>query len=144
MKIPTSLTSITKKIFSYITIDRVNKITSFILVAFLWAPHGARECVTAVCSGPYFISPMIGTFLMPNWVMDMTLRGWSLQLLFAPPLLALLYALYTLEKRKYFACIQVYAIRWSIMWFGILAYYNLVFWGSFREYLIPLFSFATS
>jgi hypothetical protein len=120
--------------------NTLNQYTSYILVAFLWAPHGARECVER-CDGPYFISPMIGTFLMPNWTMDMSLRGWGLQLLFTPPLLALLYILFKLESKKTFAFLQLYAVRWGIMWVAILAYYNVIFWSSLREYLIPLFMF---
>jgi hypothetical protein len=136
MKIPTI--TISDKL-----IEKINKTTSYLLVIFLWAPHGARECVQ-ICNGPYFISPMIGTFLMPNWTMDMSLRGWLIQVLFAPPLMVLLYVLHTLEKKKYFSLLRLYGLRWTIMWFGILAYYNLVFWSSLRDILLPIFSFITS
>ena len=123
-------------------IEKINIATSYLLVALLWAPHGARECVTR-CDGPYFISPMIGTFLLPNWTMDMSVRGWGLQLLFAPPLLALLYVLFTLAKKKKLAFLNITMVRWLIMWGGILLYYNLIFWGPLREYLLPLFTFTT-
>lgn len=126
------------------TIKRINTVMSYLLVAVLWAPHGARECLQA-CTGPFFISPMIGTFLIPNWMMDMSLHGWLLQLLFAPPLLFVLYLLFHFEKKRHFAFLQIYAIRWGIMWFAILAYYNLVFWSPvLREYLLPLFMFPHS
>jgi hypothetical protein len=130
------------KLLTRIPTDTINKVTSYFLVAFLWAPHAARECATELCNGPYFISPMIGTFLMPNWVMDMSLRGWMLQLLFAPPLLLLLYVLFRLEKNKHFTFLKIYAIRWTIMWYGIVLYYNLVFWVGLREYMLPLFTFT--
>jgi hypothetical protein len=96
-----------------------------------------------LCNGPYFISPMIGTFLMPNWTMDMSLHGWMLQLLFAPPLAVLFYLLTKYQNKKGFILLRINSIKWTIMWFGILFYYNFVFWTTFRETLIPLFSFPT-
>jgi hypothetical protein len=126
-----------------VLIDRINKIVSYVLLALLWAPHGARECVLA-CTGPFFISPMIVTFLMPNWTMDMSLHGWLLQLLFAPPLLGALYLLFRFEKKRKLQFLQIYAVRWAILWFVILAYYNLIFWSSLREYLLPFFIFTSA
>lgn len=58
-----------------ILITRLNTFFGYFLVLFLWAPHGARECIE-ICNGPYFISPMISAFLMPNWTIDMSLHGW--------------------------------------------------------------------
>lgn len=124
--------------------ELINECISYLLVLLLWAPHGARECIE-ICNGPYFISPMIGTFLMPNWTMDMSLKGWALQLLFAPPLLLLLYMLYRLQTKKYWTILKIYGVRWLIMWFGILVYYNAIFWSaSIREYMLPLFTFTVS
>lgn len=123
-------------------IEKINTVTSYVLVVFLWAPHGARECVHA-CDGPYFISPMLGTFLMPNWTMDMSTRGWLLQILFAPPLMLLLYIMNMLAKKgKLWSVLQITALRWTIMWVGVLGYYNLVFWSSLRDVLLPIFSFV--
>jgi hypothetical protein len=83
------------------------------------------------------------TFLMPNWTIDMNLHGWLLQVLFAPPLVLLLYIIFWLEKKKYFSFLKIYAVSWGVMWLGILVYYNLVFWSlSMREILIPIFMFT--
>lgn len=123
------------------TIITINTITSYGLVLLLWAPHGARECSTPACDGPYFISPLLSVFIMPNWIVDMSLYGWMLQVVFSPPLLLALWGLRTLSRKKWFAFIKIDAVRWTIMWFVILAYYNLVFWSSLRETLLPFFAF---
>jgi hypothetical protein len=145
-KILSKASAIIGKVGGYLVsssfIDIANKSVSYILVIFLWAPHGARECAET-CNGPYFISPMIGTFLMPNWTMDMNLHGWLLQVLFAPPLILLLYIIFWLEKKKYFSFLKIYAVSWGVMWLGILVYYNLVFWSpTMRDHLIPIFMFT--
>lgn len=121
--------------------EALNTLTSYFLIMFLWAPHGARECIE-ICNGPYFISPMISTFLMPNWTMDMSWGGWCLQALFSTPLLFLYFILRKIQHKKYGSLLKIYVIRWTIMWAGILMYYNLIFWSPFRDYLMPLFSFT--
>jgi hypothetical protein len=122
-------------------IDKINIGVSYVMVLFLWAPHAAREC-PQLCDGPYFISPMLGTFIMPNWIMDLSLKSWLLQILFAPPLLFALYLIFRYKDKKHFSFLKIYAVRWLLMWFVILAYYNLVFWSiPFRELLLPVFSF---
>jgi hypothetical protein len=141
--------AIIDKIIEKINVEKINTFTSFLLVVFLWAPHGAKECIRVgeACSvsGPNFVAPMLFTFLAPNWVMDMSLRGWSMQILFAPPLLALMYLIVRFAKAKYGKLLKIYAIRWSIMYLGVLAYFNFVFWyGSLREYVFPLFVFTSS
>jgi hypothetical protein len=144
-----SIIALVDKIIEKINVEKINVATSFFLVAFLWAPHGAKECirVTEFCSpeGPNFVAPMLFTFLAPNWVMDMSLRGWSMQILFAPPLLALMYVIVRLAKAKYGKLLKIYAIRWSLMYLGVIAYFNYVFWyGPLREYVFPLFTFTSS
>ncbi len=122
-------------------IEPINRYTIYFLVIFLWAPHGAKECVE-ICNGPNFVAPMIFTFLAPNWMMDMSLHGWILQIIFAPPVLLLMYLVFRFAKTNWGKFLEIYAIRWSIMWFGILAYYNIVFWyGPLRAFVFPLFAF---
>lgn len=123
---------------------KANQITSYVLVVLLWGPHAAQECVS-LCDGPFFISPMFSAFIMPNWLLDMSLKGWLLQLLFAIPLLAIFFGLKRLEETKWGTIIKIDVIRWTVMWYSILLYYNLVFWSqSGREALLPLFMFIHS
>lgn len=125
-----------------INVEKINRYTIYALVVALWAPHGARECLNETCTGPNFVAPMIFTFLAPGWVMDMSSKGWMMQLLFAPPMFAAIYAIFHLAKRKWGKLLTIYVVRWTIMWFAILAYYNFVFWyGPLREYVFPLFIF---
>jgi hypothetical protein len=85
---------------------------------------------------------MIVTFLMPNWSMDMSLRGWTLQVLFSLPLVVLLFLLFKAQTKKHFAFLQLNIVRWGVLCAGILVYYNVVFWLALREYMMPLFMFA--
>ena len=135
---------IAEKLLEKINIEAINRYTIYLLVVLLWAPHGAKECMNEACSGPNFVAPMIFTFLAPGWVMDMSSHGWIMQLVFAPPMFALIYALFALArvKGRFGKLFSVYVIRWTIMWCGILLYYNFVFWyGPLREYVFPLFTF---
>ncbi len=119
----------------------INRYTIYVLTIFIWAPHGAKECVT-VCNGPNFVAPMIFTFLAPNWTMDMSLHGWVMQLLFSPPIFLLVYAIFRFAKKKWGIFLEVYIVRWTIVWYGVLAYYNFVFWyGPLRQFVFPLFVF---
>jgi hypothetical protein len=107
---------IVDKIIEKINVEKINVATSFLLVAFLWAPHGAKS-----------------------------LRGWGMQILFAPPLLALMYLIVRFAKAKYGKLLTIYAVRWTIMYVGVLTYFNFVFWyGPLREYVFPLFVFTSS
>jgi hypothetical protein len=140
---------IVDNIIEKINVEKINIATSFLLVAFLWAPHGAKECIhvadACAASGPNFVAPMLFTFLAPNWVMDMSLHGWGIQMLFAPPLLALMYLIVRFAKAKYGKLLTIYVVRWGIMYVGVLAYFNFVFWyGPLREYVFPLFVFTSS
>ena len=134
---------------SKINVQLINDITGYLLVVFLWAPHGAKECIhtadACAASGPNFVAPMIFTFLAPNWVMDMSSQGWGMQILFAPPLLIVMYLIVRLAKNaKYGKIFQIYAVRWGLMWGAVLAYYNFVFWyGPLRQYVFPLFTFTS-
>lgn len=132
-----------EKLLEKIPVEKINRYTIYVLVILLWAPHGAKECMNAACSGPNFVAPMIFTFLAPGWLMDMSRNGWIMQLFFAPPMFALIYALYYFAKMKWGKVIlNIYVVRWTIMWSGILLYYNFVFWyGPLREYVFPLFKF---
>ena len=141
--------AIVEKIIEKINVGLINTATSYLLVAFLWAPHGAKECIhtadACALNGPNFVAPMIFTFLAPNWVMDMSRYGWGIQLLFAPPLLMVMYLVVRAAKiAKYGKLFQIYLVRWGIMWVAVLAYYNYVFWyGPLREYVFPLFTFTS-
>lgn len=130
------------KILSRINTELINRYTVYFLVFFLWAPHGAKECIEGVCNGPQFVAPLLFVFLMPNWTIDMTLHGWTMQALFAPPLLMVMYLLYFFARGVWEKLLTIYLVRWGIMWVAILVYYNFVFWyGPLREYVFPLFSF---
>jgi hypothetical protein len=123
----------------------VNSITSYALVVLFWGPHAAQECLPALCNGPFFISPMFSAFIMPNWLLDMTLKGWLLQVLGSVPVVLLLWVLTTLSRKKWGSIITLNAFKWTVMWYGILLYYNLVFWSTFgRETLLPYFMFIHS
>jgi hypothetical protein len=122
-------------------IEPINRYTIYFLVAFLWAPHGAKECIT-ICNGPNFVAPMLLTFIAPNWTMNMSLHGWLMQLVFAPPILLLMYLIFRFAKTKWGKFLEIYAVRWTIMYYGIIAYYNGVFWyGPLREIFFPFFKF---
>lgn len=122
--------------------EKINRYTSYVLLAFLFGPHGAKECIEGICNGPNFVNPMLFTFLAPNWTMDMSWGGWGMQLIFTPPLIFVLYMLFRLSKTKYGKIFELYIVRWGIMWVGILWYYNYIFWsGPLREYIFPLFVF---
>jgi hypothetical protein len=112
-----------------------------VLFAFLFGPHGAKECVTSACNGPNFVSPMISTFLMPNWLMNLSFTSWMLQLFFALPLILVLYIVYRIMDSKYGKFLEIYVIRWGLLYCVIVLYYNMFFWGGLREYLFPYFIF---
>lgn len=122
-------------------IATINRYTLYVLAVLLWGPHGAKECIT-VCDGPNFVAPMILTFLAPNWTMDMSLHGWLLQIIFSPPVFILLYLIFRYARTKYGKVLELYVVRWTIVWFGVLGYFNAVFWyGPLREFVFPLFRF---
>lgn len=137
-------------IITKLNVQKINDFTSYALVVLLWAPHGAKECIRAAdfsckADSPNFVAPMIFTFLAPNWVMDMSSSGWGTQILFAPPVLLLMYLVVRFSKKGlYGKILQISAVRWGLMWTGIMAYYNYVFWyGPLREYVFPFFVFTS-
>jgi len=136
-----SIKSLIEKIHIERYVEPINRYTIYLLTVFLWAPHGAKECVSE-CTGPNFVAPMIFTFLAPNWKMDMSSHGWLMQLLFAPPVFLFIYTIFYFAKKKYGAFLKIYAVRWTLMWCAVLLYYNFVFWyGPLRAFVFPLFTF---
>ncbi len=122
-------------------IEPVNRYTIYVLAIFLWGPHGAKECIP-MCTGPNHVVPMAWAFLAPGWTMDMSLHGWIMQLIFSPPVFLLLYLLYRFSKLTYGKFLSLYIVRWTIMWYGVLAYFSFFFWyGSLRATMFPLFNF---
>jgi hypothetical protein len=131
--------------YAQIWIPKLNSITGYVLVVLLWGPHAAQECVTSACNGPFFISPMLSAFIMPNWLIDMSLKGWLLQVLGSVPLVILVWLLAAISRKKLGTLLSLNALRWTIMWYAILIYYNIVFWSTLgREILLPYFMFIHS
>lgn len=134
--------SMLSKVLSEKVIEYSNRITLYIAAIVVFGPHGAKECIAGVCNGPNFVVPMLMAFLMPNWEMDMSLRGWLLQILFSWPIALLLFAVFYCAKKKWGTILRFYVIRWTVVWYGVLLYFNVVFWyGVIRSIVFPLFLF---
>jgi hypothetical protein len=121
--------------------QKINDYVTYVLVALLFAPHAVKECVTT-CTDVVFIQPTLQAFLTPFVSMDISLHGFLMQLLWAPPFVFGMWVLFWLrDHTAYGTYFHVYALRWGIFFLMVTVMYNAFFWGGLREYVLPSFIF---
>ncbi|MBP9866750.1 MAG: hypothetical protein KBC41_01590 [Candidatus Pacebacteria bacterium] len=122
-------------------IQKINRIVTYIFVVLAWSPHAVKECVD-VCNGPIFISPLLVGFFTPFVQLDMSMRGFLMQLIWSIPFIFVMWGMmYIRDNTKYGTFLKVYLVAWIIFAVILLTLYNLLFWGGLRSYIFPLFYF---